>query len=78
MKPYEFMQRHQLERFARFLEERPGFSPLLVGEDALVCGFQIGGSHVRILEMEKMIAARPQFDSQQAAFLLAPAGARER
>lgn len=78
MKQCEFMQRHQLETFARFLDEHPGFSPLLVGEDALVCGFQIGGSHVSIAEMEKMIAARPRFNPQQAAFLLDPAGARGR
>jgi hypothetical protein len=78
MKQCEFMQPHQLENFARFLEEHPGFSPLLVGENALVCGFQIGGSHVSITEMEKMIAARPQFDTRQAAYLLAPAGASAR
>ena len=43
MKRQGTMQAHQLETFARFLEEHPGFSPLLMGEDALVCGFQVGG-----------------------------------
>jgi hypothetical protein len=38
------MQAHQLETFARFLEEPPSFSPMLTGENALVCGFQAGGS----------------------------------
>jgi len=71
MKSHQFMQRHQLETFARFLEEHPGFSPILVGEDALVCSFEIGGTHVSIAEMERMIAAGPLFDPQQAAFLLA-------
>jgi hypothetical protein len=69
------MQAHQIEKFARFLEEHPGFSPLLMGEDALVCGFQVGGSFLRIEEMEALIATQPQFDAQEAAVLLAPSGA---
>ena len=68
------MQAHQLETFARFLGEHPGFSPLLMGEDALVCGFQVGGSYLRIEEMERLIATQPQFDAQEAAVLLAPSG----
>ncbi len=73
MKRSEFMQPHQLEMFVPFVEEHPGFSPLLIGEDAQVCGFQIGGSYVSITEMERMIGARPRFDPQQAALLLLPA-----
>jgi len=68
------MQAHQLEAFARFLEEHPGFSPLLMGQDALVCGFQVCGSFLRIEEMERLITTQPQFDAQEAAMLLAPAG----
>ena len=75
MKRQETMQAHQLEKFARFLEEHPGFSPLLMGEDARVCGFQVGGSFLRIEEMEGLIATQPQFDAQAAALLLAPSGA---
>ena len=74
MKRQGTMQAHPLETFARFLEEHPGFSPLLMGEDALVCGFQVGGSFLRIEEMEQLIATQPQFDEQEAAMLLAPAG----
>jgi len=77
MKRQGLMQAHQLEPFARFLEEHPAFSPLLIGEEALVCGFQVGGSYLGTAEMEKMIATEPNFDEQQAAFLLAPLGARE-
>ena len=58
MKRQGTMQAHQLETFARFLGEHPGFSPLLMGEDALVCGFQVGGSYLRIEEMERLIATR--------------------
>ncbi len=64
------MQAHQLEKFARFLDEHPGFSPLLIGEGALVCGFQMGGSFLRIDEMERLIATRAHFDTQEAALLL--------
>ena len=74
MKRQGTMPAHQIEKFARFLEEHPGFSPLLLGEDALVCGFQVGGSFLRIEEMETLIAAQPQFDAQEAALLLAPSG----
>lgn len=74
MKRQGTMQAHQIEKFARFLEEHPGFSPLLMGEDALVCGFQVGGSFLRIEEMETLIATQPQFDAQEAALLLAPSG----
>jgi hypothetical protein len=65
---------HRLEAFVRFLKEHPGFSPLLIGEGVLVCGFQVGGSFLRIDEMERLIATQPQFDAQEAAMLLAPSG----
>jgi hypothetical protein len=63
------MQAEQLEPFAHFLEEHPGFAPLLTG-DALVCGFQVGGCFLRIDEMERLIATRPEFNARQAALLL--------
>lgn len=78
MKRQGAMQAEQLERFARFLEEHPAFSPLLIGNDALVYGFQVGVSCLEIAEMETMIAAQPHFDAQQAALLLAPWGAPSR
>ena len=74
MKRQGTMQGYQLEKFARFLEEHPGFSPLLMGEDALVCGFQVGGGYLRIEEMDRLIATQPQFDARQAALLLARSG----
>jgi hypothetical protein len=64
------MHAEQLEAFAVFLEEHPGFSPLLTGGDALVCGFQVGGCFLRIDEMERLIATRPRFNPRQAAPLL--------
>ena len=54
-----FMQAEQLEPFAHFLDEHPGFSPMLTGENALVCGFQVGGCFLRIDEMERLVAIRP-------------------
>jgi hypothetical protein len=64
------MHSDQMKPFADFLEEHPGFSPLLTGEDGLVCGFQVGGCFLRIDEMERLIATRPRFDARQAALLL--------
>ena len=79
MRRQETMQSHQLEKFARFLEEHPRFSPLLMGEDALVCGFQVGGSFLRIEEMERLIATPPRYDAPQAALQLsAPSNRRQR
>ena len=74
MKRQPTMQVHQMTSFARFLEEHPGFSPLLMGEEAFVCGFQVGGSYLRIDEMEKLIATQPQFNAHEAALLLTPSG----
>jgi hypothetical protein len=56
MKTPGTMQVPQLEKFARFLEEHPGFSPLLEGEDAVVCGFQAGDCFLTLDEMERLIA----------------------
>jgi hypothetical protein len=71
------MQAEQIEPFAHFLEEHPGFSPLLTGEDALVCGFQVGGCFLRIDEMERLIATRPELNPKRAALLLSvPAWSR--
>jgi len=38
MKTRVSMHAHQLEQFGRFLAEHPRFSPILVGEGAVVCG----------------------------------------
>lgn len=64
------IQADQLEPFAHLLDEHPGFSPLLIGEDAPVCGFQVGGCFLRIDEMERLIATRPHFSVCQAELLL--------
>ncbi len=74
MKRQRVMQAYLLEKFSQFLEEHPGFSPLLMGEDALVCGFQVGGSYLRVEELERLIDTEPQFDARQAALWLAPSG----
>ena len=61
MKSECLMQAHQLEKFAQFLEAHPAFSPLLIGENALVCGFQVGSSFLGIDDMETIIATEPHF-----------------
>ncbi len=66
----------QLEIFARFLEEHPGFSPLLQGEDAVVFGFQTGHCVLTLGEMERLVGAEPHFDAEQVALLLSAAGRR--
>jgi len=58
MKTPGTMQIHQLEKFARFLEEHPSFSPLLKGADAVVCGFQAGNCLLTLDEMERLIAPK--------------------
>ncbi len=74
MKKNVTMQAHQMEKFARFLEEHPGFAPLLMGQDALVCGFQVGGSYLRVEEMECLIATQPQFDATRGRAVVGSAG----
>jgi hypothetical protein len=49
-----------LRKLALFLEEHPGFWPELVGEDALVCGFHVGGCSLTIDEMEKLVTTEVQ------------------
>ena len=58
MKTPRAMQAGQLETFARFLEEHPGFSPELRGEDASVYGFHVGSCLLSIDEMQRLIATR--------------------
>jgi len=71
MKWHGVLQTAQLEMFARFLEEHPGFAPELVGEDALICGFRMGDCFLTIGEMERLFATKPHFDEHEAALLLA-------
>ena len=70
MKVQANQQADQLQRLACFLEEHPGFSPTLTGEDALVCGFRIGECFLTVAEMDKLIATQPEFDAEAAALLL--------
>jgi hypothetical protein len=76
MKTSAITRADQLKRFARFLEEHPGFSPLLQGEDAVVIGFQTGLCLLTLGEMERLVAAEPHFDAEQAALLLSTAARR--
>jgi hypothetical protein len=49
------MRTSQIGKFARFLEEHPGFSPELIGENACVYGFRVGESLLSVDEMERLI-----------------------
>ena len=60
MKWHTKIQASLLSKFARFLEEHPGFWPELVGEDVVICGFHVGSCTLTIDEMEKLVAAQPQ------------------
>jgi hypothetical protein len=64
------MQPGQLEEVARFLEEHPGFSPELMGEDAVVSGFHVGACFLTIGDLGRLIASRPLVDAREAALLL--------
>lgn len=64
-------QTSQLEEFALFLEQHPGFSPELRGEDAVVWAFRVGGCLLTLAEMAKLIAIKPHFDAREATLLLA-------
>jgi hypothetical protein len=66
MKRQRIMRASQIGRFALFLMEHPGFWPELAGEDALVCGFHVGGCFITIDEMEKLIAAQPVGEANSA------------
>ncbi len=76
MKRQITMQAHQLVPFARFLEQHPSFSPLLIGDDALVCGFQVGFSYLGLAAMDSIVANPPNLVAQ-AAPLLTSSGARQ-
>jgi len=67
MKTLTAMRTSQIGKIARFLEEHPGFSPKLVGENADVYGFRVGKTLLSVDEMEGLIdtpleahLARPQ------------------
>jgi len=49
------MQISQIGKFARFLEEHPGFSPELFGGNADVYGFRVGECVLSVDEMERLI-----------------------
>ncbi len=55
MKTLTIMRTSQIEKFARFLEEHPGFTPELIGENAYVYGFRVGESLLSVDEMERLI-----------------------
>lgn len=61
------MRTRQLEKFALFLEEHPGFSPELIGDNAYVYGFRVGETVLSVDEMETMIDT--PVDARAAALL---------
>jgi len=67
MNALKIMRSSQAGKFARFLDEHPGFSPQLIGENAYVCGFRMGESLLSIDEMETLIDT--PVDQQTAALL---------
>jgi hypothetical protein len=72
------MQASRLEEVALFLEEHPGFSPELRGEDAVAWAFRIGGCFLTFAEMETLIAVQPHFDAREARLLMASSNASAR
>jgi hypothetical protein len=67
MKILATMQADRLEQFARFLETHPGFYLELDGEDALVCGFHVGGCFLTITEMDRFVSSQPHLAPHEAA-----------
>ncbi len=67
MKTLTIMRADQVGKFGRFLDEHPGFSPELIGENAYVCGFRVGESFLSVEEMERLIDTSV---GQQTATLL--------
>jgi len=57
MKTLTAMRTSQIRKFARFLEEHPGFSPELIGDNAYVYGFRVGKTLLSVDEMEGLIDA---------------------
>ena len=48
---------YDLGELARFLDEHPGFSPLLTGADAILCGFRVGDCVLSIGEVQALCGA---------------------
>jgi hypothetical protein len=55
MKTLTIMRTSQVGKLVRFLDEHPGFSPELIGEDACICGFRVGECLLSVEEMEQLI-----------------------
>jgi len=70
MKTQATMQPAQLEKFARFLEAHPGFYPELKEENAMVCGFRVGGCFLTIAEMDRFVSSQPLLPAREEATLL--------
>ena len=68
----------RVRKFARFLEEHPGFSPALWGDDAMVYGFRVGECFLSMDGMERLIDT--PVEAQAAVLLrnLLPAAAKRR
>jgi hypothetical protein len=49
-----------LDESAQFLDDHPGFSPVLSGDDAVICGFQVRECFLSIAEMQWLFATRPE------------------
>ena len=54
MKNRHSMTGKQLGELVQFVEQHPGFSPQLTGEDAILCGFQIGECVLSLEQMEQL------------------------
>jgi len=67
LKTHSTMSAGQLEAFARFLETHPGFYPELMEENAVICGFRVGGCFLNVDEMTEFISAQPHFNPQETA-----------
>lgn len=74
MKRQGAVQASQMEEVARFLDEHPGFSPALRGEEAVVWGFRVGGCFLTLAEMVRLIATQPHFGARRGV----AAGSSER
>jgi hypothetical protein len=70
MKTQTTMQADQLGRFAHFLEMHPGFCPELERDNAMVCGFHIGGCFLTITDMDSFISGEPHFAPHETMLAL--------
>ncbi len=64
------MRISQIEKITRYLEQHPNFSPELVSEEAVVCGFHLGESFLTVREMNKLAseeARSPNRKQKEAA-----------